>query len=113
MGPLADKQFRHSISLVQTQFRDSILPFLQTVIGILPSQFTSDVDLLKAETLRTILKIMAQVASVDPLILYYSESDQIIDPHRLTQCLEFCLRMVHHDYPVDENANLGSGPANE
>ena len=56
---------------------------------------------------------MAQVASVDPLILYYSESDQIIDPHRLTQCLEFCLRMVHHDYPVDENANLGSGPANE
>ena len=106
MGPLAEKQFKHSISLVQTQFRDSILPFLQIVIGILPSQFTSDVDLLKAETLRTVLKIMAQVASVDPLILF-CDSNQILDSQRLAQSLEFCLRIVHQDYPVDENANLG------
>jgi hypothetical protein len=57
MGPLAEKQYRHSISLVQTQFKDALLPFMLVVIGIPPTNFTRDIDLVKAECLKVLLKM--------------------------------------------------------
>ena len=111
MGPVAEKQYRNSISLVQSQLKASILPFLQVVIGIPPSQFTNDLDLLKAETLRTILKILSQVASVDPVLLFFH--GEMLDSDLLTQALQYCFQLVYADYPVDENAQLGQGPPSE
>ena len=76
----------------------SLMNFLETVIGIPPSVFEGEMDLLKAETLRVMLKLFVQVASVDPLLLYGNRDTGIIDSSILNRCLNFYMRLANADY---------------
>lgn len=58
MGPMALKQYRNSIILVQSQLKTALLPFVLRVVGIPPSKFVTELDLIKAETLVVILKLL-------------------------------------------------------
>ena len=68
-------------------------------------------DLLKAETLRVMLKLLMQVASVDPLLLYGNRDTGVIDSSILTRCLNYYMMLANADYQVEET--IGRGPASE
>ena len=43
---------------------------MQGTLGCPPETLTSDLDLLKVETLKVFLRMIFQVVSVDPLLLF-------------------------------------------
>ena len=59
------------------------------MIGVPPVKFTSDLDLLKAETLKVLLRLLIQVSQVDPLHLYTTQGVNGIDAGLFTHCLTF------------------------
>ena len=59
------------------------------MIGVPPAKFTCDLDLLKAETLKILLRLLLQVSQVDPLNLYTTQGVNGIDAELFQQSLTF------------------------
>ena len=55
---MAIKQYTNSIILLQSQLKTALLPFVMSVVGVPPSRSVAELDLIKAETLQVILKLL-------------------------------------------------------
>ena len=76
------------------------------MLGVPSAKFTCDLDLLKAETLRILLRLLLQVSQVDPLNLYTTPAVNGIDAELFQPCLTFYSQLADTEYQVDESAPM-------
>ena len=77
-------------------------------MGVPPSKFLNELDVLKAETMLVVLKLLTQVTSVDPTLLFTSENNSQPDSQLMLACFQFWLQILDTDYPIDEGLAMRS-----